>query len=242
MKKRDLQDEKLKIVERKLLRTGKLSDAEIEKIVAAPQLFQRVRANIKTEESRRETQVKSVFALPNFQYFQFWNWQKSVLAFAAIAILIVGAAAMFVRFSNSPEMAQKTAIEEKQFTAAPVEKQPEKVSPQSAGTPENEFQPHRIASVKKAKSKNNPQTLPKSAQKKRNLPQKLENQREEPFMALTYAGNLANEESQIVRVEMSRARLLALGVAVQTENESEKIKTDLLVGSDGVARAIRLVK
>jgi hypothetical protein len=41
---------------------------------------------------------------------------------------------------------------------------------------------------------------------------------------------------------MSRARLLALGVAVQTENEIEKIKTDLLVGSDGVARAIRLVK
>jgi 2-polyprenyl-6-methoxyphenol hydroxylase-like FAD-dependent oxidoreductase len=30
-------------------------------------------------------------------------------------------------------------------------------------------------------------------------------------------------------------------VAVQTENESEKIKTDLLVGADGVARAIRVV-
>ncbi|HEX8564761.1 MAG TPA: hypothetical protein VF648_03770 [Pyrinomonadaceae bacterium] len=239
MKKRDLQDEKLKIVERELLRRGKLSDAEIEKIVAAPQLFQRVRANIKTEESRRETQVKNVFALPNLQ---FWNWQKSVLAFAAIAILIVSAAAMFVRFPNSPEMAHKTAIEEKQFTAAPVEKQPETVSPQTAGTPENEFQPRQIASVKKAKPKNNPQTLQKPAQKKRNLPQKFENQREEPFMALTYAGNLANEESQIVRVEMSRARLLALGVAVQTENESEKIKTDLLVGADGVARAIRLVK
>jgi hypothetical protein len=239
MKKRDLQDEKLKIVERKLLRAGKLSDAEIEKIVAAPQLFQRVRANIKTEESRRETKVKNVFAFPNLQ---FWNWQKSALAFAAIAILIVGAAAMFVRFSNSPEVAQQPVIEEKQFTTAPVERQPENVLPQIAEMPKNDFQPRRIASIKKAKSKNNPQILAKSAQKKRNLPQKFENEREEPFMALTYAGNLANEESQIIRVEMSRARLLALGVAVQTENESEKIKTDLLVGSDGVARAIRLVK
>jgi len=239
MKKRDLQDEKLKIVERKLLRTGKLSDAEIEKIVAAPQLFERVRANIKTEESRRETKIGNVFALPNLQ---FWNWQKSVLAFAAIAILIVGAAAMFLRFPNSPEMAQQPVIEEKQFEAAPVERQPENVLPQIAEMPKNDSQPRQSASVKKAKSKNNPQTLQKSAQKKRNLPQKFENQREEPFMALTYAGNLTNEESQIVRVEMSRARLLALGVAVQTENESEKIKTDLLVSSDGVARAIRLVK
>lgn len=239
MKKRDLQDEKLKIVERELLRTGKLSDLEIEKIVAAPQLFERVRANIKTEEARRETKVKNVFALPNLQ---FWNWQKSVLAFAAIAILIVGAAAMLARFSNSPETAQQPVIEEKQFTAAPVGKQPEDVLPQIAEMPKNDFQPRQMASVKKAKSKNNPQILAKPVQKKRNLPQKFENQREEPFMALTYAGNLANEESQIVRVEMSRARLLALGVAVQTENESEKIKTDLLVGSDGVARAIRLVK
>jgi hypothetical protein len=239
MKKRDLQDEKLKIVERELLRGGKLSDAEIEKIVAAPQLFERVRANIKTEESRRETKVKNVFALPNLQ---FWNWQKSILAFAAIAVLIVGAAAVFVRFSNSPEMAQQPVIEEKQFAAAPVEKQPETVSPQIAETPENDFQPRQIASLKKAKSKNNPPNLRKSARAKKRLPQKFEDQPEEPFMALTYAGNLANEESQIVRVEMSRARLLALGVAVQTENESEKIKTDLLVGSDGVARAIRLVK
>ncbi len=238
MKKRDLQDEKLKIIERKLLRTGKLSDAEIEKIVGAPQLFERVRANIKAEESRREMKVENVFALPNLQ---FWNWRKSALAFAAIAILIVSAA-FLVRFTDSPEIAKQNPAEEKQFVDALTEKQPESILEKTGETPKNEFQPHPIASVKKAKAKNNPPDLQKPEPRKRRFTQKFENQPEEPFIALTYAGDLANEESRIVRVEMTPARLLALGAAVQTENESEKIKTDLLVGSDGVARAFRLVK
>ncbi|MDQ4120416.1 MAG: hypothetical protein M3209_03110 [Acidobacteriota bacterium] len=239
MKKRDLQEEKLKIAERLLLRAGKMSDAEIEKIVAAPLLFERVRENISAEESRRETKFKNTFALPNFQ---FWSWQRSVLGFAAIAILIVSVTAAFVRFSGAPEKAQQTEFKENQSATALVEKQPEIVSPQTTEVLKNEFQPRRIDSVKKGKSKNPPQDLQKSARAKRQLTPKFENQTEEPFIALTYAGDLANEESQIVRVEMTPARLLALGVGVQTENESEKIKTDLLVGSDGVARAIRLVK
>lgn len=239
MKKRDLQDEKLKIIERKLLRSGKLPDAEIEKIVAAPQLFERVRANIKAKESRLEMKVGNVFALPNFQ---FWNWQKSALAFAAIAILIVSAAKIFVRFTDSPQIAKQNPIEEKQFVTDSVEEQLESVLQQVAETPKNEFQPRQIASVKKAKAKNNPPALQKPTRAKKRSPQKFENQPEEPFIALTYAGDLANEETQVVRVEMTPARLLALGVAVQTENESEKIKTDLLVGTDGLARAIRVVK
>ena len=46
----------------------------------------------------------------------------------------------------------------------------------------------------------------------------------------------------IVRVEMPRSRLFALGVNVPLENDSETVKADLLVGPDGVTRAIRLLK
>ena len=63
------------------------------------------------------------------------------------------------------------------------------------------------------------------------------------FYALTNAGNLEDAaELKIIRTELSRASLFALGVNLPIENETEKFKTDLLVGSDGVARAIRFVK
>lgn len=236
---RDLQDKKLKAVERAVLRSGKISDAEIEQILGAPQFFERIRENIKTEESRRETKVKNVFALPTFQ---FWSGQKSVLAFTALAILIVCAVTIFMRFPAPPEMAQKDVAEEKRFPVELVKKQPEIVSTPITATPKDDFQARQITPEKKAKLKNNPPAQQKSPRMRRRLPHNLKNQTEEPFIALTYAGDLANEESQIVRVELTPARLLALGVAVQTENEGEKIKTDLLVGSDGLARAIRLVK
>lgn len=236
MKKRDLQREKLERIERAVLRSGKTPDAEIEKIVSAPQLFERVRTNIKMEELRRETRIKNRLPLPSLQ---FWNWQKAFLAFAAIAILIFSASALFVSFSTPPETAQQNT---KQAAVSQVEKEPETIAPRATETPKPEPRFRQTGTVKKAKAKNNPQNLQKSGRKKRNLPQKFENQSDEPFMALTYAANLANEESQIVQVEMTPARLLALGIAVQTENEYEKIKTDLLVGSDGVARAIRVIK
>jgi hypothetical protein len=239
MKKRDLQDEKLIAIERALLRCGKISDAEVEKIVAAPQLFERVQANIRTEESRRETKIKTVFAFTNFQ---FWNWQKSVLAFATVAILIFGAGAILMRFNVSPEQQQQATVKEQQFAVPSIKEQPVTASPQIRKMQQNDFQPHRIASTRKAESKSIRHELQKPVRAKKRLPQKFENRAEEPFIALTYAGNLANEESQIVRVEMTPQRLLSLGVRVQTENESEKIKTDLLVGAGGVAQAIRLVK
>lgn len=237
MNKRDLQNEKLTNFERDLLAAGKLPDAEIEEIIAAPQLFECVRANIEAEKSRRNAKSKIVFDLQNFQ---FWNWHTAGFGFAALAILILSAV-FFLNFS--PQKApSEIAAEEKQPETVSIPKQPEPL-PQNLEPQKNELQQQRTAATKKeAKFKNEFKPLTKPPKKRKASPPKFENQSNEPFIALTYAGNLADEESQIVRVEMTPARLLALGVAVQTENEYEKIKTDLLVGSDGVARAIRLVK
>ena len=49
-------------------------------------------------------------------------------------------------------------------------------------------------------------------------------------------------DSRIVRVDIKRSSLLALGVNLPLENESETVRADLLVGPDGVTRAFRLVK
>lgn len=47
---------------------------------------------------------------------------------------------------------------------------------------------------------------------------------------------------RIIRVDLKRSSLFALGVDLPLENEKETVKADLLVGSDGVTRAVRVVK
>jgi hypothetical protein len=50
-----------------------------------------------------------------------------------------------------------------------------------------------------------------------------------------------SDGGQIVRVEMPRGALLAFGLPMNMERAGERVKADVVVGNDGVARAIRFV-
>lgn len=63
------------------------------------------------------------------------------------------------------------------------------------------------------------------------------------FIPLTYlASATAMESGTVVRVRLSRATLIGLGLPVNAEHADEFIRADLVLGDDGVARAIRLVE
>jgi hypothetical protein len=63
------------------------------------------------------------------------------------------------------------------------------------------------------------------------------------FIALDGGRGLARPESlQLVRVELPRSALVSFGLPMNVERADERIKADLLVGDDGVARAIRFVR
>jgi len=47
---------------------------------------------------------------------------------------------------------------------------------------------------------------------------------------------------QLVRVELPRSALMRFGLPVNTDRTSDIVKADVLVGSDGIARAIRFVR
>ena len=51
----------------------------------------------------------------------------------------------------------------------------------------------------------------------------------------------ALESLQVVRVELTSSALGELGLLVDTETANEPVKADVLVGQDGLARAIRFV-
>lgn len=63
------------------------------------------------------------------------------------------------------------------------------------------------------------------------------------FMPLTYGAALSpNDATQLVRVELPRSALASLGLPVNVERANERVKADVLLGHDGMARAIRFVR
>ena len=46
----------------------------------------------------------------------------------------------------------------------------------------------------------------------------------------------------VVRVEIPRATLLSMGLPMNTDRGNSLVKADVVVGDDGVPRAIRLVQ
>jgi hypothetical protein len=63
------------------------------------------------------------------------------------------------------------------------------------------------------------------------------------FIPLTYLGGASpSDGGLIVRVEVPRTTLLSLGLPLNPDRRESLVKADLLVGDDGIARAIRLVE
>jgi hypothetical protein len=63
------------------------------------------------------------------------------------------------------------------------------------------------------------------------------------FMPLNYNGPINLQDGgQLVRVELPRSAMLSLGVPVNMDRYNERVKADVFVGADGLARAIRFVQ
>lgn len=63
------------------------------------------------------------------------------------------------------------------------------------------------------------------------------------FMPVGYASPLSLEDGgQVMRVELPRSALAGFGLPVNMDRVNERVKADVLVGTDGQARAIRFVQ
>jgi hypothetical protein len=61
-----------------------------------------------------------------------------------------------------------------------------------------------------------------------------------PLMNRDSLGQL--DSGQVMRVELPRSALMSFGLPMNMERADERIKADVVVGSDGLARAIRFVR
>ena len=233
---KDLRDEKIERLERRLLKANRVRPEELREIVAAPQLLAKINARIKKEQAVRSLET----AAGARAKFPIRSWPRIGLAFGAAVVFLAGALGLIF-------FARAADFSDAQLTEAAAA--PEIEKPTAAAINENE--PPQVTAVenrdfsKKTALKNRTSKSGRRVSKLK-TPGKLpaQDEPEEAFYPLAFAENLdeAQEAGQVVRVELSRSSLLALGVNPPTDDENLKVKTDLLIGADGVARGIRFVK
>lgn len=61
------------------------------------------------------------------------------------------------------------------------------------------------------------------------------------FLPLTYIADVTPVSGQLVRMEVSTTLLASMGFSIPPTNHQESITADVVIGDDGVARAIRFV-
>lgn len=216
MKKQDLQNERLDEIGLRLLDAARLRRDEIDEVAAAPHLFDAVRKQIDTEKSGREARFRWTAYRP--------DWRTGLTSVAVAAVLLIGAGVFMFVPEKVPDnvFVQQDLIRPANVIEPPTVR-PVNVAATLAAKPHS----HEIIPARYAANKKKPQRP----------------QREEmsEFYALTYDDD-TNDDLQIVRVELPRTSLLAMGLSSHAENESDKVKADLLIGSDGVTRAVRFAK
>jgi hypothetical protein len=244
MSKRNLQNEELDRIGRKLLDAAKMRGEEIERVVCPPALFNAVKARIETE--KRELNSKSVFG--GWANLQIWNPQTVAAAFLFLFFVgvfgLVGVSKYIRQQSAEQAAVPETQPKIKQFeisqpTGSTFGESPTIVKIKNPATESPKIIKLKVSVNKTLQTQNTAAQKPN--RQKRFQPE--QNESVGDFYALTFAGNPgeSGQEVHIVRTELSRSSLFALGVNLPIENETPKIKTDLLVGADGIARAIRFV-
>lgn len=176
---------------------------------------------------RKQSKVPTVFRSTPIRTQQ---WSKRMLiAVAAIVLLILLAGVIRQKGSGVPE---KQMVEVRPSLAVPsdglLKDDPGQKSPSTLVTPEI-FR--HVASERRHARR----PVPKATTE---LEEAITG-----FIALSNESQLVPLESgQVLRVELPTSTLISMGLPITAEDVSKPILADLLVGQDGMARAIRFVR
>jgi hypothetical protein len=231
MNKRKLTNEELDRIGRASLRAAAVSRDEIENIVSSPMFFNSIKDRIEAERPENER-------IGWLTQFSLLNWNRAAAVFAIAAIFLGSTVAILVfakrnRNISSPEQIAKQdqPIQPEKDRSAPVYEPPAREIPGPAANvtaASYKKEPVRKALVHRAAAKNREAPVFEA---------------EGDFYPVAGTPGGMPQDGHVVRAEIPRSSLVAMGVVdLPIEGSNEKIKTDLLVGSDGVVRGIRIVK
>lgn len=220
-------------VAKRLFESAALREAEIDRVTASDDLFGAVLARIKTIDNRQPESRKGVLALVN-EY-------RAILASASAALLVVSAFGFLLLQKSSHESLTANSGSASRPTSAPPDSTPQVdfVKGFTQGSAEIFEAEKEEPAVRRTAVRQSERPREISAQPA--VYQSSETQPE--FYPVTYVGDgEAVRGGRVVRVDLPRSSLFAMGVNVPLENESPTVRADLLIGPDGVTRAIRFVE
>jgi hypothetical protein len=169
-----------------------------------------------------------------------------LMAAAAVVLIAFGIAGMRWGLDRPSQTAIKTGdnSEPKAFPKpSPVDVQP----PNAGATPKEKtafYRPRRKQSVQRSakRSSSGNETLakgPNTTEAGNSEDSEVTTQ----FLPLSYVSSVNLQEGgQLVRVELPRSTMARFGLPVNMERYGERVKADVLVSADGLARAIRFVQ
>ena len=238
---RKFSDEQIEHIARNLLKDFAPDDETLDEIAESPRLWWNVRNRIETEKARR-TPRRWFAAL-----------RPQILAFGALAVLIcLGLTALFLSSgnnSNSPIARQSPVRNESEevLIKAPedlpnitpnIDSGKREISknppPAKASVPKFETKAkfvarNRVRENRTRQAVGSPGILTKPAEETKT-----------DFIALSYAA--ATDSGQVVRVKVPSSMMVSLGVKTTVEKESELVSAEVVIGDDGLARAIRFIR
>ena len=225
MNKKGLDNKTLDSIGRKLIERSSLPESEIDKIVANGDLFSLVQKRV----AKNQRMENVSFGPPALI-------RKNVAVFASVAVMVtvVVAAAGFLKIGKEPFPAIVVSVSAEMPEAArPIFPPLRKGSDPTPGRATN-YQAPREVTFEKA-------SLRQPVRRQR---PKVDFQADGDFYAVSSTAGMddAAGDGRIIRVDMPRSSLFAMGVNVPLENGAETVKADLLVGPDGITRAIRVIK
>jgi hypothetical protein len=202
---------------------------DLESLSAPPEIEFRLR------EALRQRQVVVPLTSSPARRRYWWAAVAAMLLIAMTVAAVWWRSAM-PRQEVAREVAPKAVENPK---PAPVPAGPSEVAPQEVALGPDTVEPRRLAPAPKSLHRNStPRLVPETQ-----LANHINNEIATDFMPL---GDLnpavIQDGGQIVRVKLRRSTLARFGLPVNMERYNENVKADVLVGSDGLAHAIRFVQ
>ena len=227
MQKRDLNDREFDRIAKLVVKSASVRESEIENIAGDPALFGKVRARINDNRSARPSAAFAVFGFI----------RRNAAAVSGVLLISIAAISFGLLRTKTPVTVSvppvaDTTAESKQQPGYSRFSEADRVSEPRPVQSVERSRPQRISGDRI--------TTPKISPRKTSAAVDHGGD----FYAVSYAGDRNEMErgGRIIRVDMPRSALFAMGVNIPLENDAEVLKADLLVGNDGVTRAIRVVE
>lgn len=229
MKREITHGQDLETAAKSLLAATRLTTSEIDKIASAPHLFGSIRIRIAEQTFSKEAAVgRPAFA---------WLGIKAIAVAGVVVTVMAAAFFTFRRDVPRPRAVVSNATQPR----PPMEKfDPPKQDAAIIRSREPDREVGRPI-LEHASENAIVKEYVRRRQARKDRSNKAGPDEELDFYALN-ASAWETRDGRIVRVTLPRASLVALGANISLEGEKQNVTADLLVGADGVPRAIRVVE